>query len=521
MHSVRPKILKIASSAAKPVSRSVSLMCRGEPIQREQLYEYTNGRFLVNEKHEMSKRYARFDLDALCALVSDLPHVSSPISRIDKMEGGFNKALLMTAENGKEVIARLPLRSRTSVPVCKVLEWSSDSSNPLGSEYILMEKAHGKQLVDVWGEMNQLQQFRLVQCLVRLESQLAALEFPAYGNLYFRCLGPQDSVRTVPIDDEYCVGPAYSASWFPQLGEGLHTGPWQGLMDLGIGLTSRGLAHLQQSSLAPRRPHFGTKSEHFEILTKVRETMLHLGNFTPLQKLSKPTLWHNDLHLGNIYVSEEDPTAIVNIIDWQFTSIMPAFMQVQWPSFLAPPDGYEAGTVKPELPPIFEEMDADEKAFAITERDRALLSKCYEAALVKNHMPSYLAMTRVDSAVRYLFSFAEDTTKDGIVPLRDCLTQIAEHWNEMGITEQCPYHITDEALSKHGLELARYNDWLTLKGYTQELLHSDDEGWVSPQLDFEKVQARHAELFELYIERETEDITEEEAKRLWFYIEDS
>ncbi|GKZ19282.1 hypothetical protein AbraIFM66951_011424 [Aspergillus brasiliensis] len=460
------------------------------------------------------------------------------------MEGGFNKALLMTAENGKEVIAKLPcpkvvppqystaseaavleygkvVRSHTSVPVCKVLGWNSDSSNPVGSEYILMEKAHGKQLVDVWGEMNQLQQFRLVQCLVRLESQLAALEFPAYGNLYFRRFGPQDSARTVSIDDEYCVGPAYSASWFPQLGEERHAGPWQGLTDLGLGLVSRGLAHLQHSSLAPRRPHFGTKSEHLEILTKVKETMLHLGEFTPLQKFSKPTLWHNDLHLGNIYVSEQDPTAIVNIIDWQFTSIMPAFMQVQWPSFLAPPDGYEAGTVKPELPPNFEEMDADEKAFAITERDRALLSKCYEAALVKNHMPSYLAMTRVDSAVRHLFSFAEDTTKDGIVPLRDCLTQVAEHWNEMGITEQCPYHITNEALSKHRLELARYNDWQTLKGYTQELLHSDDEGWVSPQLDFEKVQARHAELFQLYIERETEEITEEEAKRLWFYIENS
>lgn len=56
----------------------------------------------------MSERYAKFDLDALCALVSALPHVSSPISRIDKMEGGFNKVLLMTAENGKEVIAKLP-----------------------------------------------------------------------------------------------------------------------------------------------------------------------------------------------------------------------------------------------------------------------------------------------------------------------------------------------------------------------------------------------------------------------------
>ncbi|PYI11238.1 serine/threonine protein kinase [Aspergillus sclerotiicarbonarius CBS 121057] len=369
--------------------------------------------------------------------------------------------------------------------------------------------------------MNQLQQFELVQCLVRLESQLAAMEFPAYGNLYFHHSGPQHSDRVVPIDDKYCVGPAYNASWFPQLGKERHAGPWQGLSDLGFGLVGRGLAHLQHSPLVPRRPHFGTKSEHIDILTKVRETIPHLGDFPPLQQFAKPTLWHNDLHLGNIYVSEQDPTSIVNIIDWQFTSIMPSFMQVQWPSFLAPPDGYETGIVKPELPPNFDEMDADEKAFAITERDQALLSKCYEAALVKNHMPSYLAMTRVDSAVRYLFSFAENTTKDGIVPLRDCLTQVAEHWHEMGIAEQCPYHITSEAVSKHKLELAGYNDWHTFKGYTQELLHSDDEGWVSPQLDFEKVQARHAELFQLYIERETEEIPEEEAKRHWFYMEDS
>ncbi|PWY75867.1 hypothetical protein BO83DRAFT_397986 [Aspergillus eucalypticola CBS 122712] len=264
----------------------------------------------------MSKRYVKFGLDALCALVSALPHVSSPISRIDKMmEEGFNK-------NGKEVIAKLPcprvvppqhstaseaavmkyVRSHTSVPV-------SEASNPVGSEYILMERACGRQLVEVWGEMNQLQQFRLVQCLVQLQSQLAALEVPAYGNMYF-----------LPSD---------------------------------------------------------------------------------------------------------------------------------WPSFLAPPDGYEI-------------------AFAISEREQALLSKCYEASLVKNHMRSYLAMTQVDSAIRYLFMFTENTTKDGIIPLRDY-----------------------------------------------------DEGWISPQLDFEKVQARHAELFQLYIEKETEEISEEEARRLWFYLENT
>ena len=56
----------------------------------------------------MAKRYVKFDVDALCSLVSSLPSVSSPIFKIDKMEGGFNKAMLMTAENGKEIIAKIP-----------------------------------------------------------------------------------------------------------------------------------------------------------------------------------------------------------------------------------------------------------------------------------------------------------------------------------------------------------------------------------------------------------------------------
>ncbi|OJZ85323.1 hypothetical protein ASPFODRAFT_659595 [Aspergillus luchuensis CBS 106.47] len=339
--------------------------------------------------------------------------------------------------------------------------------------------------------------------------------------MYFLPSDAQNSDLIVPMNDDYCVGPAYNASYSPQLSERAYAGPWQGLTDLGLGLVERGLAHLQHSSLAPRTPHFGTKSEHFDILTMAKKLIPHLGRFSPLQQFAKPTLWHTDLHMGNIFVSEQDPTAIVNVIDWQFTSIMPAFMQIQWPSFLAPPDGYEIGAVKPKLPSNFEDMDTDEKAFAISERELALLSKCYEASLVKNHMESYLAMSQVDSAIRHLFMFAENTTKDGILPLRDCLTQLAANWNEMGIAEQCPYHITSEDLSKHKMELSRYKDWQKLKGYTQELLQTDDEGWISPQLDFEKVQTRHAELFQLYIEKETEDISEEEARRLWFYLENT
>lgn len=139
-------------------------------------------------------------------------------------------------------------------------------------------------------------------------------------------------------------------------------------------------------------------------------------------------------------------------------SIMPAFMQVQWPSFLCPPDDYKIGMVKPELPPNFDEMDSDEKAFAITERDQALLTKCYEAALAKNHLQSYLALTRVDPAIRHCFTFCETTSKNGIIPPRDSLVQISEIWRQMDFPHSCPYQVSNDELSKHKFELARHKD---------------------------------------------------------------
>ncbi|KAF4215038.1 hypothetical protein CNMCM8980_008787 [Aspergillus fumigatiaffinis] len=319
----------------------------------------------------MSKRYAKFDLDALCSLVSSLPSVSSPISKIEKMEGGFNKALLITAENGKEVIAKIPcpkvvpskystasevatleyVRSHTSIPVSKVLAWSCDALNPVGIEYIVMDKARGYQLGEVWGEMNQLQKYKVIQNLVMLESQLASLKFPGYGNLYIRH-SVRHIGRVIPIDDVYCIGPVYNASWFPQFDNKNDAGPWENLCDLGLALANRGLRHVRHSTLVPRGPHYGSKDEHIQILKSASKIMPMLAGYTPLQRFSNPTLWHDDLHLGNIFVCDEDPTNVLSIIDWQFTSIMPAFMQVQWPSFHCPPDEYEIGMVNQSYRPI-------------------------------------------------------------------------------------------------------------------------------------------------------------------------
>jgi hypothetical protein len=79
------------------------------PIAREDLFAYTNGRFLADEAHQFSRRYVRFDLDALCNTAATAGG-HSRVTAIENLEGGFSKAFLMRKANGTEVIAKIPCR---------------------------------------------------------------------------------------------------------------------------------------------------------------------------------------------------------------------------------------------------------------------------------------------------------------------------------------------------------------------------------------------------------------------------
>jgi hypothetical protein len=53
----------------------------------------------------------KFDLDALCAVVAASGSEASSIQAVEKMEGGFCKALLMRKKSGTELIAKIPCRN--------------------------------------------------------------------------------------------------------------------------------------------------------------------------------------------------------------------------------------------------------------------------------------------------------------------------------------------------------------------------------------------------------------------------
>lgn len=62
-----------------------------------------------------------------------------------------------------------------------------------------MEKAAGVPLFQRWGEMTEYVKLQLIKNLTKLETQLAAIRFPAYGGLYLRS---DTSRSTRPLDHE-------------------------------------------------------------------------------------------------------------------------------------------------------------------------------------------------------------------------------------------------------------------------------------------------------------------------------
>ncbi|KAI1977055.1 hypothetical protein LOZ53_002478 [Ophidiomyces ophidiicola] len=512
--------------------RHISITCRGNPICKDDLFRYTNGRFLIDEERQFHGRYAKFNVDELCSVAAASGGSESPIIAIDKMEGGFCKALLMKKADGTEVVAKLPtkragppqrltesealtdasVQEHTTIPVPKVLAWSSNSSNKVGSEYILMEKAPGVQLWNRWPKMNGSSKLAIIEHLVKLESQFGSIEFPCSGSLYFR-----DEIKDInastPLSKEldprqsYCVGPTVNSSWHYELHPGAssierdNSGPWCSLSDYGRDLIQREISKISQRQEHGGNSHSQPDSKGaINDLTAATKVLEVLESCHPkLTSLSKPTLWHTDLHLGNIFISEDDPSKIVSIIDWQSTSIGPLFLQVTWPEFLKPTDEYMCGLVRPLLPEKFEELDEFEKKRAIHTRDNALLTKTYELSSWQVNKGVVYSALNLPSVFREIFIRCGESADQGTTGLRACLAELFQLWRALDISGECPISFSAEELSDIEQEFERYRERSGIQEFAREYLETDVEGWISLERDFAEIQLRNKIGLQKYI----------------------
>jgi Phosphotransferase enzyme family len=207
--------------------------------------------------------------------------------------------------------------------------------------------------------------------------------------------------------------------------------------------------------------------EHLDLLEYSRPVLKEMCADPRIRAASTPILFHPDLHKRNIFVSENDPSKITGIIDWQSASIEPAF----WYS--------------DEVPD-----------FAVSdESENNICAKAYDACS-QFSTPKLSAPRLMDENLFRPFLYSYRTWKDGAVALRHELIETARRWNELGFADSSPYAFpSPNERARHEREYKLFVAAHELKHDLSSLLDAATDGWVS--LDhWEATKLAHKEVFD-------------------------
>jgi hypothetical protein len=194
-----------------------------------------------------------------------------------------------------------------------------------------------------------------------------------------------------------------------------------------------------------------------------------------IRDVATPTLFHPDLHERNIFVSDDDPTIITGIIDWQSCSIEPAFWYAdEVPDFARP---IAHSSVEDRLEP---NSELCAKAFDV----------CTQYLVPKLSDPRLM-----DEVLFRPFRYCYRTWKDGAVAFRHELIETSQHWKELSLAGLCPFPIpTPEELAVHQKEYKSFETAHELRNNLSSLLNAASDGWVPPE-DWEAAELAHREMF--------------------------
>lgn len=100
----------IATRADDPTRTSAPSRCMlvASDVDSEALYCYTSGRWLWDEEHQLTRRRIRFNVTGLRELAASAVGSHACVGLRKLSEGSFNKAFLLTMDDGREVVAKLP-----------------------------------------------------------------------------------------------------------------------------------------------------------------------------------------------------------------------------------------------------------------------------------------------------------------------------------------------------------------------------------------------------------------------------
>ncbi|KAI9042367.1 phosphotransferase family protein [Aspergillus affinis] len=342
-------------------------------------------------------------------------------------------------------VATLALLRAHSLPVPRVHAYSTDAKNPVGSEYIIMEKVPGRPLGDQWFELSDRERLKLLLQLVQLEAKVHAIELPASRSIYYPNDLPSDSPRILIPDSDFCIGPNAALEWWfaERASLRIDRGPCEDPIDVLRNPALKELAWLRAYG-RPRFPFQRAYRESIDYrLSDPDEHIVSLESFLkiapellPSNEFLRPVLRHPDRQPNNIFVS--DNLDIVGLIDWQHASVLPLFLAAGIPKSFQNFDDPESLEFRQPPRPDLSDMDEDEKIDALHDFQRRHTHFFYLAFTQLFNDPHFRAMDQpTNMLTRRIFNHASEPWEGNNIQLQADLVLINKTWHNYS-TDPCP-----------------------------------------------------------------------------------
>ena len=231
------------------------------------------------------------------------------------------------------------LRMKTSIPVPRLLtcDWSRD--NPIGFEWMLMERLPGITLDDAWVKMTWPSKIGLVNFMVDVYAQMFRTRSNAIGNVFrtsdLKKSSPHKPSR--PLSPGYMLGKVVSMPffWDKHIIQDIARGPFSSSEQWLRTLLS--LTKLDCEAIIANGSDEDEVEEAEKILGLALQLLELIPKFISSEGEGNTTEWcclhHDDLHEKNVLV---DPYFghVTGILDWECVHYVPLWEACQLPAFL-------------------------------------------------------------------------------------------------------------------------------------------------------------------------------------------
>ncbi|KAF2130129.1 hypothetical protein P153DRAFT_231335 [Dothidotthia symphoricarpi CBS 119687] len=488
-----------------------------------------------NEDVRLAERRLSFNVNELKKVAaSSVNKPESDVKSLQKLaEGGFNRIFEVGMRDGTSVLARLPYPSTLprrlavasevatmdfvrahGIPTPRILGYAIDE-NPVGSEYILMEKLPGQPIGDTWFDLSEQQRLQVLHDIVKLESKLFNIQLPASGSIYYAHDLDSNTPRvSIPeADGQFCVGPYTGLRWwFGERGDlRLDRGPHVDTLRALQAPAEKELAWVREYG-RPRYPFHRQHREafryekqdpmiHAESLEEYLRVALHLVPTSP--ELNLPVLRHPDVQPNNVFVSED--YKVTSLIDWQHATVLPLFLAAGIPNAFQNYGDAESRAFTPPHnpdPAHLDSLDDIERIQAQEEFRRRHVHFFYLGFTQRFNQRHWRALDEeTDLLKRRIFDHAGEPWEGLNTALQYDLVQVSQNWDKIaplnhdGTAPTCPVSVTQEEAERIDALDDSHRDADGDVEQINELLGIASDGWT-PHERFESAKRKAAEIRE-------------------------